>query len=108
MIGKEITISELQHQAAHIATKIGEDRKPILVTQRGRVRLVLLDIESFKELEKALRRLEALELQQLVDEGRKAYAEGRLVPHADIVDEVARRRSKRPGRAALKRKPRHT
>ncbi len=69
-----ITVAELQHEARRILERLEREGGPLLVTQRGRARAVLLSLEQHEQLQHDIEQLRIL---ALVEAGRRAVAEGR-------------------------------
>lgn len=55
-------ISYLKSHAAEIVKTITESREPLLVTQNGEAKLVVMDIKSYEEYEETLALLKLLAL----------------------------------------------
>lgn len=53
-------ISYLKSHTAEIVKDITENRKPLLITQNGEAKLVVMDIKSFEESEETLALLKIL------------------------------------------------
>jgi prevent-host-death family protein len=79
-------ISYLKANAAEVLTKLAENREPLVITQNGEAKAVLLDLASFEETQETLALLKGLAL------GQQDVDAGRVKPVADV---VARLRSKR-------------
>jgi prevent-host-death family protein len=77
-------VTEVKRRATEIIGKLRKDRVPVLVTERGRSAAVLLDIETYEEL------LGRIEILQGIARGERAYAEGRVVSHANAKKRLAR------------------
>lgn len=71
---ESITVAELQHEARRILERLEQEGGPLLVTQRGRDRAVLLSLEKHEQLQ---HETEQLRILALVEAGRRAVAEGR-------------------------------
>ncbi|CAB3706601.1 MULTISPECIES: type II toxin-antitoxin system Phd/YefM family antitoxin [Achromobacter] len=71
-------ISYLKSHAAEIVTTLTETREPLLITQNGEAKLVVMDVKSFEEQE------QAMALLQLLAHGRREIEEGRVSPAADV------------------------
>ncbi|WP_116791791.1 type II toxin-antitoxin system Phd/YefM family antitoxin [Achromobacter dolens] len=71
-------ISYLKSHAAEIVTTLTETREPLLITQNGAAKLVVMDVKSFEEQE------QAMALLQLLAHGRREIEEGRVSPAADV------------------------
>ena len=55
-------ISYLKSHAAEIIRDISENRKPMLITQNGEAKLVVMDVRSYEEQEETLALLKILAL----------------------------------------------
>ena len=55
-------ISYLKSHAAEIVKDISESREPMLITQNGEAKLVVMDVKSYKEHEEMLALLKLLAL----------------------------------------------
>jgi prevent-host-death family protein len=81
-------ISYLKANAAEVLTQLAENREPLVITQNGEAKAVLLDLASFEETQETLALLKVLAL------GQQEVEAGRVKPVADV---VARLRAKRAG-----------
>ena len=79
-------ISYLKANAAEVLTHLTEQREPMVITQNGEAKAVLVDVASFEETQETLALLKILAL------GNQDVAAGTLKPVADV---VARLRAKR-------------
>ena len=79
-------ISYLKANAAEVLTHLAEQREPMVITQNGEAKAVLVDVASFEETQETLAMLKILAL------GNQDVAAGTLKPVADV---VARLRAKR-------------
>jgi prevent-host-death family protein len=55
-------VSYLKSHAAEIIRDISESRKPMLITQNGEARLVVMDVRSYEEQQESLALLKILAL----------------------------------------------
>lgn len=55
-------ISWLKSHAAEVARTINEDRQPLVITQNGEAKMVVMDIRSYEEHEETLALLRLLAL----------------------------------------------
>lgn len=78
-------ISYLKANAAEVLTDLAELREPLVITQNGEAKAVLMDVASFEETQQTLALLKILAL------GNQDVEAGRVKPVADV---VARLRSK--------------
>ena len=58
--------------------------RPVLITEHGRSFVYLVDVDHFEEIQKKLSLLEGLA------RGEKGILEGRIVPHAEAKERMAR------------------
>ena len=79
-------ISYLKANAAEVLTRLTEQREPMVITQNGEAKAVLVDVASFEETQETLAMLKILAL------GNQDVAAGTLKPVADV---VARLRAER-------------
>lgn len=69
-------ISWLKSHAAEIAKTINEDRQPLLITQNGEAKMVVMDIQSYEEQEETMALLKILALgNQQIEAGEYRSAE---------------------------------
>ncbi|MBT9611026.1 MAG: type II toxin-antitoxin system Phd/YefM family antitoxin [Aquabacterium sp.] len=80
-------ISYLKANAAEVLAHITELREPLVITQNGEAKAVLLDVASFDETQETLALLKILAL------GTQDVAAGKVKPVADV---VTRLRAKHP------------
>tara|TARA_B110001454_G_scaffold79730_1_gene77061 strand:+ start:275 stop:550 length:276 start_codon:yes stop_codon:yes gene_type:complete len=78
-------ISYLKANAAEVLAHITELREPLVITQNGEAKAVLLDVASFDETQETLALLKILAL------GNQDVAAGKVKPVAEV---VARLRAK--------------
>lgn len=75
-------ISYLKGHAAEIIRDISESREPMLITQNGEAKLVVMDVRSYEEHEETLALLKLLAL------GNREIEQGRFRPAADVFREM--------------------
>lgn len=79
-----IPITDLQRQAGQIIGSLTESEEPIFVTQRGRASAVIISAERYGEIEADLKRLDELELLEMVELSRQDIAEGKTLSHDEV------------------------
>ncbi|MFN3544557.1 MAG: type II toxin-antitoxin system Phd/YefM family antitoxin [Thiobacillus sp.] len=77
-------ISYLKSHAAEIVKTISESREPMLITQNGEARLVVMDVRSYEENEETLALLKILAL------GNREIEQGNFRPAGEVFDELER------------------
>lgn len=71
-------ISYLKSHAAEIVKDLAESREPMLITQNGEARLVVMDVRSYEEHEETLALLKILAL------GHREIEQGRFRAASDV------------------------
>ena len=75
-------ISYLKSHAAEIIKDISESREPMLITQNGEAKLVVMDVRSYEEQEETLALLKLLAL------GNREIEQGHFRPANDVFAEL--------------------
>ena len=75
-------ISYLKSHAAEIIKDISERREPMLITQNGEAKLVVMDVRSYEEQEETLALLKLLAL------GNREIEQGYFRPANDVFAEL--------------------
>jgi prevent-host-death family protein len=72
-------ISYVKSHAAELLDRLAEEREPIVITQNGEARAVLIDIHSYEKSQ------ETLALLQILAIGKKQMQAGKTAPLTDAV-----------------------
>ena len=92
-------ISYVKSHAAELLDRIAEEREPIIITQNGEARAVLVDVYSFEETQ------ETLALLKIMAIGRKEIEAGETYPLEEVAGSIRKRlRENQPGPRAAKTK----
>ena len=75
-------ITYVKAHAAELLDQVAETRQPLIVTQKGEARAVLLDVETYDSWRRALAML------KLVAHAEADIAEGRLYTTDEVFDDV--------------------
>jgi prevent-host-death family protein len=75
-------ISYLKSHAAEIVKEISETRKPLLITQNGEAKLVVIDVKSYEEQSETLALLKILAL------GNREIEQGLFQDAEDVFSEL--------------------
>ncbi|MCU6432553.1 type II toxin-antitoxin system Phd/YefM family antitoxin [Undibacterium sp. Jales W-56] len=75
-------ISYLKSHAAEVIKDITENREPMLITQNGEAKLVVIDVKSFEEQEETLALLKILAL------GNREIEQGKFRSAEDVFAEL--------------------
>lgn len=79
-----IPITDLQRQAGKIIKSLSEKEEPVVITQRGRASAVIISIKRYSEIEEDLKRLDELELIEMVEKSRQQIAEGKTLGQDEV------------------------
>lgn len=98
-----VPITDLQRQAGQIVSGLADSDEPVVITQRGRAAAVIVSASRYAEIEEDLRRLDELELLEMVDRAHAARAAGETIPHAEVKRRLGAGREARARRSAARR-----
>lgn len=75
-------ISYLKSNAANLIKEITESREPMLITQNGESKIVLVDVETYQQQQQTMALLKILAL------GKKQIQENKVVPAEDVANKI--------------------
>ncbi len=75
-------ISYIKTNAAQMLKRVNETRNPIVITQNGEARAVLLDTESYQEM------LSAISILKLLSQSEKEIEEGKILKNDEVFREL--------------------
>jgi prevent-host-death family protein len=78
-------VTYVKSRAAELLSRLSENRRPVVITQNGEPRGVLLDVESYQELK------DATLLLKLIAQGEADARAGRTRPQAEVFAELRAR-----------------
>lgn len=78
-------ISHVKSQAADMLRQINETHNPIVITQRGEAKGVLMDPRSYQEM------VDALGILKLISQSERSIEIGDVKPHSDLMSELRSR-----------------
>jgi len=81
-------ISYIKTNAAQMLKRVNETRNPIVITQNGEAKAVLLDTESYQEM------VSAISILKLVSQSEKEIEEGKVVKSDEVFRELRHRLEK--------------
>ena len=79
-----IPVTDLQRQAGQIINSLAESAEPVVITQRGRATAVIISAERYGEIEADLKRLDELELLEMVELSRQDISDGKVLSHDEV------------------------
>jgi prevent-host-death family protein len=84
-------ISFIKANAAEVLEQLEQEREPIIITQNGEARAVLIDVRTWEQSQ------ETLALLQILAHGKKQAGTGETVALSDAVAQVRSRLRGQPG-----------
>lgn len=75
-------ISFIKANAAEVLDRLQQDREPIVITQNGEARAVLVDVHTYEQSQ------ETLALLQILAHGKKQIESGQTVPLSEAIGSV--------------------
>ncbi|MDR3774134.1 MAG: type II toxin-antitoxin system Phd/YefM family antitoxin [Terracidiphilus sp.] len=84
-------ISYVKAHAAELLDQITEDRQPIIITQNGEARAVLVDVRSYEKSQ------ETMALLQILAIGKKQVEAGQSYPLSEVIGKIRGRQSAKNG-----------
>jgi prevent-host-death family protein len=82
-------ISYLKAHASEIVRNIGKQQEPLIITQNGKAKAVVQDIESYEQTQETMALLKILAL------GSRQIEQGKVQPAADVIKRLRNRRESR-------------
>lgn len=82
-------ISYLKAHAAEIVRSLADRGSPLVITQNGRAKAVIQDIESYEQTQETMALLKILAL------GTRQVEEGKIRPADEVIQELRERRKAR-------------
>ena len=82
-------ISHVKSQTAEMLRQINETQNPIVITQRGEARGVLVDPRSYQEM------VDALGILKLISQSERSIELDDVQPHSDLISELRNRLNSR-------------
>ena len=92
-------ITYMKMRSAELVSRVRETGRPVVITQNGEARAVVLDVKSYQRLR------DASVLLQLLAQSEREIRHGRVVPQAELFARLDRRFGE-PRRRSPKRKKR--
>ena len=83
------TVTYMKTKAAELLRSVDESRRPVVITQSGEPKGVLIDFESYQDLRQASLLL------KLLAQGEADVRSGRLLPQDQVFKELRNRLSRR-------------
>ena len=77
-----VPFSECRNNFSAIIAKVSKTHRPVLVTQNGRAASYIINAEDFDDL------MERIELSRDIEISRREFAEGKGIPHRQVMDEI--------------------
>jgi prevent-host-death family protein len=78
-------ISYIKSHAAEVLERLNEEREPIVITQNGEAKAVLVDVRSYEESQ------ETMALLQILAFGKQQAESGQVFPLTEVVEKIRSR-----------------
>ena len=78
-------ISYLKAHAAEIVRNLSKQQEPLVITQNGKAKVVIQDIESYEQTQQTIALLKILSL------GIRQIEEGKVLPAKDVINRIRER-----------------
>lgn len=75
-------ISYIKSHSAEVLDRLAQEREPIVITQNGEARAVLVDVRTYEQSQETLALLQILAL------GQKQRDAGEIYPLSDVVEKM--------------------
>lgn len=75
-------ISYIKTNAAEMLRQVNNTHNPIVITQNGEARAVLMDTDSYQEMR------DALGFMKMISQSEAEIAKGRVVDHDDLLEKI--------------------
>lgn len=82
-------VTYMKTKAAELLRSVGESRRPVVITQSGEPKVVVMDFDSYQELRQATLLL------RLLAQGEAEVRRGRMVPQDQVFKELWARLAKK-------------
>ena len=81
-------ISYVKANAAEIIRKLSEDGQPIVITQNGEAKAVLMDVREYDQIQ------QSMAMMKILARSAKNLEEGKFRPAADVFADIKKRRGR--------------
>lgn len=75
-------ISYIKSHTAEMIRQVGDNKNPIIVTQNGEAKAVILDIDSYQNL------VNAINLMKIISIGDRDFRNGKIVMHEELKSKI--------------------
>jgi prevent-host-death family protein len=75
-------ISYVKAHITEVVEYVGDSRSPVIITQNGEAKAVLIDIESYEKT------IYAINLFKLLQLSEKSAIDGKLIPHEKVKEKI--------------------
>jgi len=75
-------ISYFKSHTAEMIRQVGDNKNPIVITQNGEAKAVIIDIDSYQNL------INAVNLMKIISIGDRDIKNGKIVSHEDVKKQV--------------------
>lgn len=77
-------ISYIKSHTAEIIRQVGENKNPVIITQNGEAKAVILDVDSYQNL------VNAVNLMKIISIGDRDLKNGKIVAHEEVKKRISK------------------
>jgi prevent-host-death family protein len=88
-------ITEFRSEMSQTLERIEKTKRPMILTKGGAPSVVILDVQSYQEMQDALKEAESALLLASVQRAELDIANGRTLPHAQALEVFEKKRQQR-------------
>lgn len=77
-------ISYIKAHTAEMIRQVGDNKNPIIVTQNGEAKAVILDVDSYQNL------VNAINLMKIISIGDRDLKNGKVVAHEELKKKISK------------------
>lgn len=81
---KTISVTDLRRRAGRVMSRLAKSDETITITGRGGAVAVIMSPARYNQIEEALRRLDEIELREMVRSARRARETGDTISQAEV------------------------
>jgi len=75
-------ISYIKSHTAEMIKQVGDNRNPIIVTQNGEAKAVIIDVDSYQNL------LNSINLMKIISIGDRNIKNGKIISHDEVKNKI--------------------
>ena len=77
-------ISYIKAHTAEMIRQVGDNKNPIIVTQNGEAKAVIIDVDSYQNL------INSINLMKIISIGDRDFKNGKIVTHENLKKKISK------------------